>query len=262
MKKVVITGSSRGVGFSMAEEFLKAGCCVTLSGRALSLSDEKATLLESFKDRYIYVPCDVQSKESLQNLWDKSVEQWSEIDIWINNAGQNVPHEYVWETGESYTKNVIATNITGMIFGSQIATTEMLKQKHGSIYSMDGLGADGRIQIKTILYGTTKYALTYFMNALAKELKGTGIVAGRLSPGMMLTDFITKSPDGDVSEVISDKSFRFIFNTLGEHPETVAKFFVPRILRNTKNGKHINFLSNGKAMWRFMTLAFLRRKLI
>lgn len=262
MKNVVITGSTRGIGFSMAREFLKAGCNVTLSGRGEALPEEAKNELRSFNKNYIYIQCNVQEKASLQKLWDVSLNKWGGIDIWINNAGQNIPHVFSWETGEAYTKKVINTNIIGMIYGCQIAAAEMTKEGHGAIYSMEGLGSNNMIQQKTILYGTTKCALTYFMKGLAAELAGTGVIAGRLSPGMMLTDFITKTPDGDKSEVISDEKFKKIFNMLADKPETVAKFFIPKILSNTKNNVKINWLTNKKAALRFMTAGFRKRELI
>lgn len=262
MKNVVITGSTRGIGFSMALEFLQAGCNVTLSGRGESLLEDTIDLLSLFKGKYIYISCNTQNKASLQNLWNSSFKQWGGIDIWINNAGQNTPHIFSWETGETYTANIIKTNITGMIYGSQIATAEMLKQGYGAIYSMEGLGSNNMIQIKTILYGTTKHALTYFMKGLARELEGTGLIVGRLSPGMMLTDFITKTPDGEKSDVIADDKFKKIFNILADKPETVAKFFIPRILSNTKKNAQITWLTNTKAAWRFMTAGFRKGRLI
>jgi len=262
MKNVVITGSTRGIGFAMAKEFLKAGCSVTLSGRGESLPEAVQTELKPFEGKYIYIRCNVQDKASLQNLWDASLDRWGSVDIWINNAGQNAPHKFSWETGGSYTENVIRTNILGVIYGSQVAAAGMIKQGHGAIYSMEGLGSNNMIQVKTILYGTTKCALTYFMKGLARELKGTGVIAGRLSPGMMLTDFITKTPDGEQSDVISDEKFRKIFNILADKPETVAKYFVPRILGNTRNGAQISWLTNRKAAWRFITAGFRKDRLI
>jgi short-subunit dehydrogenase len=234
MKNVVITGSTRGIGFFMAYEFLRAGCSVALSGRGEKLAETVRVKLSPFEGKYIYVPCNVQEKASLQNLWDASLTQWGKIDIWINNAGQNTPHMFSWETGVTYTENTIKTNIIGMIYGSQVAAAGMVKQGHGAIYSMEGLGSNNMIQIKTILYGTTKHALTYFMRGLSKELEGTGVIAGRLSPGMMLTDFITKTPDGDQSEVILEEKFQKLFNILADKPETVAKFFIPKMLRIQK----------------------------
>lgn len=262
MKTVVITGSSRGIGLCMAKEFLRAGCNVTLSGRCERLTDEAANGLTPFADKYIYIQCNVQEKANLQKLWDDSLEKWGRIDIWINNAGQNTPHVFSWETGETYTENIIKTNIIGMIYGSQIAAAGLIKQGNGAIYSMEGLGSNNMIQEKTILYGTTKHALTYFMKGLAKELEGTGVIAGRLSPGMMLTDFITKTPDGEPSEVISNKKFIKLFNILADKPETVAKYFIPRMLSNSKNNAQIAWLTNKKAAWRFMTAGLRKDKLI
>lgn len=262
MKNVVITGSTRGIGFAMATEFLRTGCNVTLSGRGELLAEAAQTSLAPFEGKYIYVQCNVQEKASLLNLWDTSLGHWGVIDIWINNAGQNAPHMFSWETREVYTENIIMTNIIGMIYGSQIAAAGMLQKGHGAIYSMEGLGSNNMIQPKTILYGTTKHAITYFMKGLARELEGTGVIAGRLSPGMMLTDFITKTPDGDQSEVVSDEKFKKIFNILADKPETVARFFIPRILSNTKNNAQIAWLTNPKAAWRFMTAGLRKDRLI
>ena len=262
MKNVVITGSTRGIGLSMAIEFLQAGCNVTLSGRGETLPETICSTLLSFVGKYIYVKCNVQKKESLQNLWDASFQKWGSIDIWINNAGQNAPYNFLCDTCEVDVESIIQTNIVGMIYGSQVASVGMIKQGHGAIYSMEGLGSNNMIQSKTILYGTTKHALTYFMKGLAKELKGTGVIAGRLSPGMMLTDFITKTPDGEKSEVMSDTQFKKIFNILADKPETVAKFFIPRILGNTKNNTQIAWLTNRKAAWRFMTAGMRKGRLI
>jgi NADP-dependent 3-hydroxy acid dehydrogenase YdfG len=117
MKNVVITGSTRGIGLSMATEFLRAGCNVTLSGRGEALPEGARAELLPFEGKYIYVQCNVQEKAGLQNLWDRSLVKWKTIDIWINNAGQNAPHVFSWEAGETYTESVIKTNILGMIYG-------------------------------------------------------------------------------------------------------------------------------------------------
>jgi short-subunit dehydrogenase len=262
MKTIVITGSTRGIGLAMAKTFLATGCQVTLSGRGESLGAGVQNELNAYEDKYIYIPCDVQCKSDLLRLWNKSKDTWGQIDIWINNAGQNAPNAFVYETDESYVNKIIATNITGMVYGSQIAAKEMLLQKHGAIYSMEGLGSNNMIQKKTILYGMTKHALTYFMKGLAKELDGTSVIAGRLSPGMMLTDFITKTPDGKTAAIEQDERFQRLFNILADKPETVAAFFVPRILANKRNNVQISWLTNRKAAYRFLMAPIVKRKLL
>jgi len=82
----------------MAREFLQSGCNVTLSGRGEQLSESVKADLSAFQKQIIYVPCNVQRMSDVQNLWDRSREKWGRIDIWINNAGQNAPHEYIYNT--------------------------------------------------------------------------------------------------------------------------------------------------------------------
>jgi NADP-dependent 3-hydroxy acid dehydrogenase YdfG len=262
MKNIVITGSTRGIGLCMAREFLKYGCTVTVSGRNEKSLDSARKELDEFSGRVLYVLCDVRIKTDIENLWKKSVEKWERVDYWINNAGQNCPYEFFYNTGQSYVDAVIDTNIKGMIYGSQVAAKNMLSQGSGQIWNMEGLGSNNMIQANTILYGTTKHALTYFTKGLGKELAGTNIQAGRLSPGMMLTDFITKTPDGERSPVMENQGFRKIFNILADRPETVATFLVKQMLKNTRNNANIVWLTNSKAMLRFASSAFKKRELI
>ena len=261
-KNIVITGSTNGIGLEMALEFLKAGCNVTISGRKTEIGNKIADRLKAYTGQYIYVKCDVRILADVQSLWDLSYEKWSSIDIWINNAGVNVPYRNIWDTESCYTENVINTNISGMISGSQIAAKNMIQENKGAIYSMEGLGSNNMWQPRTILYGTTKHALTYFMKGLAKELEGTNVIAGRLYPGMMITDFITRGPDGKTAETMDNQSFKKIFNILGDKPDTVAKHLVKRMLLNRKNDVRISWLTTRKVIVRFLTAPFNKRKLI
>ena len=262
MKNIVITGSTRGIGLHMAKVFLDAGCNVVISGRGDVMSEQAAQTHAQFSERVMYVPCNVQSEKDLENLWNVTEEAFGSVDCWINNAGQNAPYEYIWDTDAKAMGAVIDTNIKGMILGCQVAARNMRSQGSGQIWNMEGLGSNGMIQSKTVLYGMTKAALTYFSKGLAKELSGTGVLVGRLSPGMMLTDFITKTPDGKPSEVVTDPHFKKVFNILADRPETVAAYLVPRMLSNTKQNAHIAWLTNAKAGLRFMTAPLRKRELI
>lgn len=262
MKNVVITGSTRGLGLEMAKEFLRAGCNVTISGSKPESFNKAKEELKEFKNKFIYIACNVRNIDEIRTLWLKSVEEWGCVDIWINNAGQNSPREYLWDTPDEYIDAVVDTNIKGVMYGTKVAVENMLTQGHGQVWNMEGLGSNDMIIEQTILYGTSKRALTYFTKALAKELKNSQVKVGRLSPGMMLTEFITKSPTGEASSVIRDNQFRKVFNILGDKPDTVAKFFIPRILSNTKQDAHLVWLTNLKSMKRFMMAAFKKRDLL
>lgn len=262
MTNVVITGSTRGIGLCMAKEFIKAGCNVTISGRAKKIPRELEEDFAGLNSKYTYISCEVTDICEIERLWKESADNWGSVDIWVNNAGQNCPYEYCYYTESCYIDSLVDTNIKGMIYGSQVAARNMIEQGSGQIWNMEGMGSNGMIQEKTILYGMSKQALTYFTKALARELRTTNVKAGRLSPGMMLTDFITKTPDGEESPFLKEKSFKFVFNALADRPETVARFFIPRILSNTKNNAQIAWLTRSKTLWRFVIALFRKRKLI
>jgi len=259
LNNVVITGSSRGLGFEMASCFLQAGCNVTISGSNKGNLDKASERLSNYGDRVLAVLCDVRKQEQHANLWEKSLDRWGEIDIWINNAGISQGGKALWELSADVTKNIISTNLLGIVYGSQIAMQGMLKQNEGHIYNMEGFGSNDMVRKGLNLYGTSKRALTYFTKALAHEAKGTNIKVGTLSPGMMVTEFIT-GPVGKKNHQI-DADTKRIFNILGDKPQTVARFMVDEMLRNKKNGSNIVWLTRRKILFRFASARFVKRDL-
>ncbi len=260
MRHVVITGSARGIGYEIAREFLRLGLCVTVSSvNADSLANAKERLVE-YGDRVQFVRCDVRNRDEVKALWQVAEQHWGGVDVWINNAGISQPRQKLWELSGDTTEAIVCTNILGVIYGSQIAAEGMIRQGHGFIYNMEGLGSDGRIVDKTGLYGMTKWNLVYFTKALARELRGTPVRVGRLLPGMMPTDFITKPTLGEQSRVV-DEQTRKIFNILGDKPDTVARYLAARILSNRSANSHIKWLTAGRVMGRFLLAPFRKRNI-
>lgn len=74
----------------------------------------------------------------------------------------------------------------------------------------------------------------------------------------MITDFITNALGDKEKIILSDKTKK-VYNILGDYPDVIASFLVNKILKNTKNGIRIEWLTNRKAAWRFMTAAFNKR---
>jgi NAD(P)-dependent dehydrogenase (short-subunit alcohol dehydrogenase family) len=254
-KVIVITGSTRGIGLGMAGEFLQRGHQVVISGRSAdSTSKTLAQLRLSYADRVFGQPCDVGDYAQVETLWAASVAHFGRVDIWINNAGISHPSQDFWTLPTNTLDEVVRTNLLGVMYGSKVAITGMLKQGFGQLYNMEGLGSAGPISPGLILYGTTKSGLTYFTKGLVKELEGKPVQVGFLSPGMVVTDLLTGG------EKISENSrSRRIFNILADRVETVAPFLVEGILANTKHGARIAWLTTPKIAWRFMTARFSKR---
>ena len=137
---------------------------------------------------------------------------------------------------------------------------EMIKQKSGAIYNIEGYGSNDATMLGLSIYGTSKRAVTYFTEALAKEneVKNTGVIVGKLSPGIMITDFIVNAV-GDKEKITLSEKTKKVYNILGDYPDVVADFLVKGMLNNKKNNAKIEWLTNRKAAWRFMTAAFNKR---
>ena len=137
---------------------------------------------------------------------------------------------------------------------------KMIEQGSGAIYNVEGYGSNDATMLGLSVYGTSKRAITYFTEALAKESeeRNTGVIVGKLSPGIMITDFIVTAL-GDKEKINLSEKTKKVYNILGDYPDVVAKFLVDNMLKNTKNNVRIEWLTTGKAMWRFMTSMFNKR---
>ena len=262
MKNIVITGSSKGLGFEMARLFKAAGNNVIINGSNQQRLDAAVEKLNSLpgEGKVLGFKASVTESSELQQMIDFAAESLGSIDIWINNAGVNQPMEAIWELSESDIDSLIAIDLKGAIMGSKLAMEHMIKQGHGAIYNVEGYGSNDAMMLGLNMYGTTKRAITHFTQALAKESeeRGTGVMVGRLSPGIMITDFTVKALGGKENIDLPEKTKK-VYNILGDLPDVVANFLVKQMLSNEKNNAHIQWLTSGKAAWRFMTAGFNKR---
>jgi len=254
---VVITGSSKGFGLELAKEFLRIGYCVAVSGNNQVNLNAAIKVLPVDEAKLIAVRCDVTIPEDLQTLWDKAVEKWGQVDIWINNAGVSQKANKLWETATEEATNLINTNVMGVLYGTRVAVKGMLQQGFGKVYNTVGFGSTGMIRKGLNLYGTSKLAIAHLSKAFAAELKGSGVIVGTLQPGMMVTDFV-KNSEGS-SYTIAD--VHRIYNILGDTPDVPAGRLVKRMINNKKNGACLSVLSTPKILYRFLRSLFIRRDL-
>ncbi len=260
MQTIVITGSTRGIGFGLADAFLSRGGHVTISGRTQKAVDEAVAILgEKHPGGLIFgYPCDVSDAQQLQSLWDAVHSKFGEINIWINNAGISGNEQKIWEHAPDQAASVVDTNIAGTIYGSQVAVRGMLTQGLGAIYNMEGMGSDGRMRDGLSLYGTSKYAVKYLTDALAMETKDTSLIIGALRPGMVITDLITDQYKDRPEELAKVKH---IFNIIADTVDNVAPWLVDKILENEKTGVRFNYTPTWKILWRFASAPFRKRDL-
>lgn len=260
MKNVVITGSTSGIGYGLAESFLSLGCSVAISGRSQEKLDcATNSLVDKYGENHIFsCLCNVTEYNQLKSLWDAAIKRFDHVDIWINNAGIAHAETDLPDYSPELVQEVVSTNISGAIFGSMIALQGMKEQGFGSIYNMEGLGSDGRIIKGMALYGISKSALAYLTKAIVKETKGTPIIIGGIRPGMVATKLVTGQYEGHPEDWERVKN---IFNILSERVEVVTPWIAKKVLNNKKNGINISYLTTMRIIKRFALSPFVKRNI-
>lgn len=262
MKTVVITGSTRGIGYGAADQLLARGCQVMISGRSPATVAEAVNVLakQHGGERVAGQACDVTDYAQVQALWDAAARRFNNIDIWINNAGQGNLLAPLWEQDPTTMRSVVDTNVLGTLYGCKVAITGMLKQGYGHLYNIEGFGSRGGATVTGLtLYGTSKAGLSFLDKSLAAELKNKPVKVSSILPGMVLTDLLLNQRSGDPEEWERSK---WIYNILADKVETIAPWIADQVLAEHKNGAHIAWLTGGKVMLRFLTARFHRRHII
>ncbi len=241
MKTIVITGSTRGIGFALARSFLKRECRIVISGRKQNSVDVVVKRLKKeFPPENVFGSvCDVTEFSQLEKLWDASVKKFGSIDIWINNAGISNTQNPAWELSSDEIECVVKTNMLGEMFGTKVAMAGFNKQGYGALYNMEGMGAQRRSGVKGLsIYGATKAGLRYFNDSIFMEVEDHRIIIGAIQPGMMLTEMIT---DQYLNRREEWEKLRGIFSFISEKPEIVAEWLAEKILNNNRNGMRFSY---------------------
>ncbi len=260
-KHTVITGSTRGIGFGLARQFLSLGYSVTIIGRRKeSVESALATLEENFSREQIHgTVWDVHDWDKTRAVWDETVDRFGRIDVWINNAGIYQPDNRFSEIGPGEVDNLIRTNLLAAMIISGTVYRCMAAQGVGALYNMEGLGSDGRKIPGTILYGTSKQAIRYFTDGLAMETAGGPVLVGTLSPGMVLTDLLLEPVRQDPE---AHKESLKIYRILADEVGPVTEYLARKVDRNTKHGVKISWLTTWKVLGRFIGSIFKKRKIV
>jgi short-subunit dehydrogenase len=255
---IVITGSTKGIGYGMAQEFLKRGHNVMVSSRRADAVEQVVTDLSGeFPQRTVLGrSCDVAEFDHVQALWNAAVEGFGQVDIWINNAGRDgLKMPFFALPKEDYLLTV-QTNVVGLLHCNRVVIPGMYKQGSGTIWNMEGFGSNGQTRIGASVYGATKRALRYFTQSVSEELEGTPVKMCFLSPGIVVTDMLVPPPEqrGEGWEQVKK-----ILNILADTVETVTPFLVDGILKADKNGAAVRWLTKRKVWWRFFSSRFRKR---
>ncbi len=192
-KVVLITGSSRGLGFKLAQGFAKAGAIVVVNGQSVAGVERAVDLLHSEGGQAEGFPFDVSDQHQVSQAITRIEKEVGPIDVLVNNAGihRRAPLE---EMTKDQFLQVIDVNLVSVFSVSQLVASQMIKRKQGRIINITSLNAEGaRPTIAN--YCAAKGGLKMLTKSMATEYAKYNIQTNAIGPGYFKTDMTKKLRD-------------------------------------------------------------------
>ncbi|KAK9267747.1 hypothetical protein L1049_010181 [Liquidambar formosana] len=215
-KVAIVTASTQGIGFSIAERLGLEGASVVISSRKQNNVDEAVEKLKARGIEVLGVVCHVSNAQQRKNLIDKTVQKYGKIDVIVSNAAANPSVDVILETKESVLDKLWEINVKSSILLLKDAAPYL--QKGSSVVFISSIGAY-QPQSSMAMYGVTKTALLGLTKALASEMAPDTRV-NCVAPGFVPThfaDFITKNDA--VRKAIEERT---LLNRLGTTEDMAA----------------------------------------
>ncbi|MDR5858815.1 SDR family NAD(P)-dependent oxidoreductase [Halomonas eurihalina] len=187
-KVALITGSSRGIGRSIAEAYAHHGAKVVVSSRKPEACAAVAEAIREQGGEAISVPCHIGDKAQLENVVARALEEWGQIDILVCNAATNPLYGPMSNlTDEAYDK-IMDTNVKSTFWLCNMVLPKMAEQSGGSVIMLSSIAAlRGSTGIGC--YGMSKAAEAALTRNLAVEWGPDSIRVNAIAPGVVETDF-------------------------------------------------------------------------
>ena len=183
-KVAIITGAGRGIGAGVAQAFAEMGADVVIGSRTEAQLEEVAESVRALGRRAVVVPGDLNSRDAMQALVDRAIDELGRIDVVVNNAGGSVPGPFL-QTREKAFNEAFRWNVTTAFNLTQLAVPGMLKTEGGSVINI--ASAAGRFHDRGFTaYGTAKSAMIHLTKNLANEL-APRIRVNAIAPGAIET---------------------------------------------------------------------------
>lgn len=191
-KLALITGGGSGIGFGIAESFIRSGAKVVISGRREDVLKEASHRLG---ENCHYVVNDVTDLASLPGIVKHIEETYGEIDILVNNAGMHLK-KCAQDTSDTEFSKVINTNLASVFSLTRTCAEKMLKRKSGCILMISSMAAFFGMD-RIVAYSVSKTALTGLINSLVSEYSKSNVRVNAIAPGWIESDMFIKAIDGD-----------------------------------------------------------------
>ena len=187
-KVAIVTGSSRGIGRSIAIRMAQHGAKVVISSRKAEACEKVAEEIKGAGGEAIVVPCNVSDKAQLQALVDATVKQWGRVDVLVCNAAVNPFFGPAKDIPDDAFDKIMAVNIKSNHWLANMVAPGMAERGGGAIVIISSVG--GLFGSNTLgAYGISKAADMQLARNLAVEWGPQNVRANCIAPGVVKTDF-------------------------------------------------------------------------
>lgn len=201
-KVAIITGASRGIGFAIAEAFVREGAKVAVCGSRLSSAEKAVSILREKYPQAEMLPIgvNVNDTEEIKSMVSAVVDKWGRVDALVNNAGVTSTKSILEMTDEDFT-SVIDINLVGPFKIIREVAKVMKDNGGGSIINTSSMVGSYGGKMQTA-YSSSKFGINGLTKSCAKELGQYNIRVNAVAPGAVATDM--------AKEFTSDKMRQFL----------------------------------------------------
>ena len=189
----IVTGSSRGLGRAVANEYAREGARVVVCARPKSPMQLPGTVEETVGEirnqggEALGITCDVSDEEQVKAMVQQVVDHYGRIDVLANNAGIMILGESFLDIDTTRWDQIMGVNVRGPYLTCRHVLPTMMKQRKGSIVNIGSFAASDP-RINGTAYCSSKAALHMFCQCLAEDVREYNIVVNILDPGSMKSE--------------------------------------------------------------------------
>lgn len=187
-KVAIVTGSSRGIGRSIAETMAGLGAKVVVSSRKPEPCEAVAKGIRDAGGEAIVIPCNISRRDEVEALVAGTVKRWGRVDVLVANAAVNPAYGPMAELTDEAFDKIINSNVKSTLWLCNLVMPGMAERGGGAVVIVSSIGGlKGSPVIG--MYGVSKAADFALCRALAVEWGPRNVRINCIAPGLVKTDF-------------------------------------------------------------------------
>ena len=184
----LVTGASSGIGYELAKILAREGHDIALVARSADQLERIAVdLREDFGVRALVVPIDLSDPDSPDRIFDSLRESEFQVDVLVNNAGFGTMGRFA-RSDVGAQVDMVEVNVSALTHLTRLYAARMVDRSQGRIMNVASTAAFQPGPFMAVYFATKAYVLS-FSEALAEELRHTGVTVTALCPGPTVTGF-------------------------------------------------------------------------